>query len=134
MKKISFSGKLKKGNFINSGVYLLIIKVEKKISVNVGALGKIIFEKGYYVYTGSAQKNLIARINRHIRKDKRIKWHIDYLTTHRNVKVIGSYIIQAKKYYECMLSGFFIKHGNPISSFGCSDCKCHSHLIRLKFI
>ncbi|MEM2971564.1 MAG: hypothetical protein QW270_03980 [Candidatus Bathyarchaeia archaeon] len=41
-----------------NGVYVLIIKVAKPISVNVGALGKINFEKGLYAYVGSAQKGL----------------------------------------------------------------------------
>jgi hypothetical protein len=39
------------------------------------------------VYTGSAKRGLDARIERHIRHDKALHWHIDYLLTSPGVRV-----------------------------------------------
>ena len=48
----------------------MIINVRKDIKERIGALGKINFKKGKYVYVGSAQNNLEKRIARHLSKDK----------------------------------------------------------------
>ncbi len=53
------------------GVYCLIIKVKTDIIQKIGALGKIKFDKGIYVYVGSAQNNLKKRIKRHLSKNKK---------------------------------------------------------------
>ena len=37
------------------------------------------FSAGVYVYTGSATRGLEARIARHQRADKKIRWHFDHL-------------------------------------------------------
>lgn len=60
------------------GVYLLKIKLEKKVEIKIGALGKQTFFPGYYFYAGTAQHNLEARINCHYSSDKNFHWHIDY--------------------------------------------------------
>ena len=46
------------------GVYCLIFELNKEVIVEVGALGKIKFKKGRYVYVGSHQKNIEKRIGR----------------------------------------------------------------------
>ena len=61
------------------GIYILLISIAGRISVSVGALGDKSFQKGLYVYVGSAQNNLEKRVKRHLRKVKRRFWHIDYL-------------------------------------------------------
>ena len=47
---------------MNSGIYNLIILLRKDAIIIIGKLGKFSFPKGYYVYTGSAKKNLSSRI------------------------------------------------------------------------
>jgi Uri superfamily endonuclease len=61
------------------GIYTLIIRLDDDVSVNIGALGKVSFGKGLYIYVGSAQTNLEQRVKRHLRKEKRLFSHVDYL-------------------------------------------------------
>ena len=56
---------------MNSGIYSLIIKLTKSSSITIGKLGRFKFPKGYYIYTGSAEKNLSQRIDRHKRKNNK---------------------------------------------------------------
>jgi Uri superfamily endonuclease len=112
-------------------VYVLVIKVNKNINVNVGALGNLNFEKGIYAYVGSAKKGLSKRIQRHLRKDKRKFWHIDYLLNDDNVKVLK--VFTAKDLFdECKVAKIIGEKGVPMQGFGSSDCKCMSHLFRIE--
>ena len=43
------------------GIYCLVINIHEKMKIEVGALGEIDFEKGTYIYVGSAQNNLKKR-------------------------------------------------------------------------
>jgi Uri superfamily endonuclease len=114
-----------------NGVYVLIIKVAKPISVNVGALGKINFERGLYAYVGSAQKGLDKRVSRHLRRVKRKFWHIDYLLENEAVKVLKIFQKKAGKTLECEIAEKISLKGIAVESFGSSDCKCKSHLFKL---
>ena len=114
------------------GIYVLIILVDKNIDVNVGALGKISFKKGLYAYVGSAQNNLEKRVKRHFKKHKRSFWHIDYLLLKTHVKIVKVFYKDAGKAEECRVEQELNRKGAPITGFGSSDCKCKSHLIRIK--
>jgi Uri superfamily endonuclease len=113
------------------GVYVLIIRVEDDASVNVGALGKLTFEKGLYAYVGSAQNDLEQRIKRHLRKEKRLFWHVDYLLNDDTAKIVKVLYKQADKTEECAIARVIGERGEPINGFGCSDCGCKSHLFRI---
>ena len=65
------------------GTYLLVIHLQKKSSIIIGALGRIEFQQGYYIYVGSAMGNkgsttLLNRVKRHVDSSnkKKIHWHI----------------------------------------------------------
>ena len=65
---------------MDSGHYLLVLRLSQPRELRVGALGEIRFLAGDYVYVGSAQRALAARVARHRRRhDKRFHWHIDSL-------------------------------------------------------
>ena len=115
----------------DSGVYSLIIKLGKDEEIKVGSLGKIKFKKGIYVYTGSALSGLRARIERHKRKKKKLFWHIDYLLASRSAEILEVIAIRTKERAECKLNQIFCSLPNAkiIKNFGCSDCKCKSHLV-----
>ncbi|PMQ02437.1 MAG: endonuclease [Dictyoglomus sp. NZ13-RE01] len=113
------------------GIYILLINVEKDLKINVGSLGKIDFKKGIYCYVGSAQNNLEKRILRHISKNKRKFWHVDYLLSNRWANVIGVIYIEADKNMECKIARELEKKKDFIPKFGSSDCKCKSHLFRV---
>ena len=107
------------------GSYLLIIELKNNISINVGKLGKKQFSKGHYVYIGSALNGLEQRIQRHLRKQKKIHWHIDYLLKH--AKIVDVFYKENETQEECSIAEKFHRF-NSIDGFGCSDCKCKSHL------
>ncbi|MCX7974476.1 MAG: DNA/RNA nuclease SfsA [Candidatus Aminicenantes bacterium] len=108
------------------GVYLLLIKVEEETTLSVGHLGNIPFRPGYYIYVGSAKKNLQARLNRHRRHQKKLFWHIDYLLA--KAKLCHLLPIRSATDLECTLADRLSYLAKPIFSFGCSDCHCPSHL------
>ncbi len=113
------------------GVYVLIIQVDETVDVDVGALGKLRFEKGLYAYVGSAQANLEQRIRRHLGKEKRLFWHIDYLLNNSAARTVKVLYKQADKTEECGLAEVIGERGEPVDGFGCSDCSCKSHLFRI---
>jgi Uri superfamily endonuclease len=106
--------------------YQLQIHVAQALRLVIGALGEFPFPAGDYLYTGSAKRNFEARIARHLRQDKAIRWHIDYLLTAPGATVTK--VIRSDE-GECPLnqrtSGVI-----PIPGFGASDCRagCGSHL------
>lgn len=110
------------------GIYALIIKVNKTISVTIGALGLQAFPEGLYSYVGSAQNNLELRVKRHQSSEKRLFWHIDFLLNNEAAKVIGVYYAQGNKPKECEIARLLKENAEPIAGFGCSDCNCESHL------
>ncbi len=108
------------------GSYILVIKLKEKKSIQIGKLGKIIFEKGFYVYVGSALNGLEQRINRHLRTNKKKHWHIDYFLDFTNI--IDIIYKESLTKEECNIAIELDKYLASIPGFGCSDCKCKSHL------
>lgn len=134
-KLSSLENALKKYGFIkvpkssiprDRGTYVLKIKLNSSKNIQVGK-NNYRFKKGYYFYVGSAMGssvNLYNRINRHLSKEKNKHWHIDYLLEFGNIKEI--YISDKK--CECETAKELSRFLDPIKGFGCSDCKCESHL------
>ncbi len=115
----------------DSGLYLLVLELTARMSVRVGAIGTIDFRPGYYVYCGSARKNLSARLARHRARNKKRRWHIDYLTSRREVRVESASVFPHDGMTECGLysSALRPRKLEPVPGFGCSDCRCGSHLV-----
>ena len=115
------------------GAYVLLLN-SPGLDILVGSLGRVSIPRGLICYIGSAKGpgGLKARIMRHFRRDKVRKWHIDYLTTNDDVKVMEAAVYNLPKEYECkladMLRNMMFK---PIKGFGSSDCRCISHLYRI---
>lgn len=112
------------------GTYVLLIELTRDKTVIVGKLGKIRFKKGYYAYVGSAMNSLEARIARHLNRQKRIFWHIDYLLKERDICVKKVFVIKNKR-VECKLARVLNNTFDCIERFGASDCSCQSHLFRV---
>lgn len=113
----------------DGGIYLLEILLESKKEITVGKLGEYIFPAGYYYYVGTAQRRLHSRLKRHLSKNKKLRWHIDYLID--KAKVIKYYTWNVGRDQECILSQVlknFLGGDAIIPGFGASDCKCKSHL------
>lgn len=113
------------------GCYCLIIKLNKDTTIKIGKkLGKIDFNKGYYVYVGSAMNSLESRIKRHLSDEKKLHWHVDYLL--RKAEITDVIYNESKRKIECDLSQLISHKSEGIEDFGCSDCECESHLYYFK--
>ena len=114
------------------GTYVILITLDAGTEIRVGALGTFFFEKGTYCYVGSALGGLDARVRRHLRKDKILKWHADYLTSASSS--MEAYISCPDYILECDLAHIAEESGMEpnVKGFGCSDCNCYTHLFKLK--
>ncbi len=114
------------------GIYCLKIRVKNGARVRIGSLGELFFEKGSYVYVGSAMSGLENRIARHLRNEKKLHWHIDYLLSDKCARITQVLAKEAGKIEECATAEKIARIGEGIKDFGCGDCKCISHLFKIK--
>jgi sugar fermentation stimulation protein A len=117
-----------KGGIVNpaKGTYILLIEIPRGVRMKVGALGVLEFSQGFYAYCGSAMGGLAARINRHLRRKKKVRWHVDYLLEKgRITKVLYA---ETNERLECQLADGLSNVFNAYPGFGSSDCRCPSHL------
>lgn len=117
----------------NYHTYALILFVPKPLRLRLGKFGTVPLESGWYLYTGSARKNIAHRLSRHFRRDKTKRWHIDGLTTARGIGIVGA-VVLGEGWSECLLQQWLARNHQlsaPIAKFGSSDCKtkCPAHLL-----
>ena len=128
------------------GSYILLVELATEKNALIGKLGYLFFPKAFYAYVGSAMNGLEARLARHLRKEKGLHWHIDYLL--KEAKLLETILCpsepfapchsegtkrpknlaQGKFRVECFLARALAKEFQSIPGFGSSDCKCQSHL------
>ena len=109
------------------GTYIILIEMPRGVRVKVGALGALEFPQGFYAYCGSAMGGLKSRINRHLRRKKKIRWHVDYLLERGRMR--GVLLAVTSERLECQLAGGLGNVFNTYPGFGSSDCHCPSHLV-----
>jgi Uri superfamily endonuclease len=108
------------------GSYVLVLQLSKEREIRVGKLGTLLFKKGYYVYIGSALNGLEHRLQRHLQKEKRLHWHIDYLLAYASI--VDIFFREGDTREECNIADSFASFLSSVPHFGCSDCSCGSHL------
>jgi Uri superfamily endonuclease len=113
------------------GTYILLLRCTVRRSLEVGRLGVLHLEPGYYAYVGSAlgPGGLEARLGRHLGGSGRTHWHIDYLRAH--AKPIEAWYCRGASRREHLWSeALRVSAGAsiPLSGFGASDCRCESHI------
>jgi len=114
---------------VRRGLYVLLIELEEPTAIVVGRLGELRFEAGWYAYVGSAMGGLDARVARHLRAEKRVRWHIDYLLAEARVAQVLE--IETSRRLECELSDVVARAAEVTpgaTGFGSSDCGCITHL------
>jgi Uri superfamily endonuclease len=109
-----------------NGAYLLLIKLQENTTIMIGKHSTISFQKGFYLYVGSALNGLDQRIQRHLRKQKKMHWHIDYLLVHATIMFI--FYKESETREECSVARALERKLCFVPGFGCSDCTCASHL------
>jgi Uri superfamily endonuclease len=112
-------------------LYVVITYVPRRTEVTVGARGCQTFERGWFAYVGSALVARDARVARHLRANKRLRWHADYLLAiypGRRAWLLDTSLS------ECALVDVLAGQTGAqraVAGFGAGDCHCAGHLLRL---
>jgi Uri superfamily endonuclease len=111
------------------GTYALVILSKDWLRLLIGKLGIYDFPPGYYIYVGSAIAGLDGRLKHHLKSEKRLHWHIDYLLQQATVAQIWYALGEDR--LECKWNAILaeLPGAAPIvPGFGSSDCRCYTHL------
>lgn len=112
------------------GTYILTLRNHAIANVQIGRLGLLSLPPGYYLYVGSAfgPGGVRARILRHCRQAKRKHWHIDYVS--EIMQPVGAWLSHQNepREHDWAQALYKITNLSAIRGFGCSDCRCYSHL------
>jgi len=115
------------------GAYALLIELTRPATLNVGALGALAFDPGFYLYAGSANGpgGVRARVARHCRRGKKAHWHVDRLiAAGRIVDVLAVPGGDECRIVERVRSA--LNAIAPAPGFGSSDCRrCPAHLLAM---
>ncbi len=115
-----------------AGAYLLLVKLAAPVCVTLAKRPNSRLSAGWYAYAGSAYGpgGIHARVARHFRTDKPVRWHIDQLTQ----VALELWAAPAPGGNECTL--LQAMHAEPgvmlsVRGFGSSDCRrCGTHLLQ----
>jgi Uri superfamily endonuclease len=126
------TGKLRKRKPPPTGSYALVMRIPSRRKIQVGKLGLVEFPRGHYIYFGSALGGLNGRVDRHLSSDKKLHWHVDYLSA----EVPWEYAWQLAdgQRWERIWAGAAMATPGltlPAPGFGSSDRRCRSHLVRV---
>jgi Uri superfamily endonuclease len=110
----------------DKGSYVLVLVLPEKRKISTGSLGAIDFKAGNYAYVGSALGGLESRLNRHLRSNKKLHWHIDYLL--QEADICSIVICRTDERNECNIARALSGRFESVKNFGSSDCRCRSHL------
>ncbi len=118
-----------------TGAYVLLIELGAPLALEVAKLPRAAaaLPAGRYAYCGSAYGpgGLKARIGRHLRADKALRWHVDHLTAVG--RIVDAQAVPGGR--ECDLLDRLLEAPGaavPVPGFGSSDCRaCPAHLVAL---
>jgi Uri superfamily endonuclease len=119
---------------LNAGaprLYVVLTYVPRRTAVPVGALGPVVFERGWYAYVGSAARARRARVARHLAPEKPLRWHADYLFAAFPAR--RAWLVDGAA-GECELAGALAALPGAARHprrFGAGDCRCTGHLVSL---
>ncbi len=111
---------------MQTGTYVLVFNLGEPISNRLGTFC------GRYCYVGSAKGpgGLRARLSRHLRRGKPLRWHIDLLTNSTSFSAVCVYA--SAQASECRVARKLSLHYAGHPRFGCSDCRCPTHLFMVQ--
>ncbi len=119
------------------GTYALLIRLDHPSKIIIGRRGRFHFPAGFYLYIGSAlgPGGLAGRLARHLRPDKRLHWHVDYLLGSAHARVTEIWAATGQERHECDWARAALQMSGAraaVPRFGASDCRCITHLIAFK--
>ena len=112
------------------GTYVLALQGLENRRITVGRWGDLDLDTGYYVYVGSAFGNggLRARVGRHGRRAKKLRWHVDYLREHCDLMAVWYCRDAVRREHQWAAALAGLDGYASVRGFGCSDCRCEAHL------
>ena len=115
----------------DKGSYIIILRLMTDRTIRIGRLGEFSFQQGYFAYVGSAHGpgGLASRIRHHLTGSARPHWHVDYLGELAIPEEV--WISKQKDRREHIWASILSRWDEtriPVPGFGCSDCKCRTHL------
>jgi len=111
------------------GSYILLIEVDQSIELIVRK-NKWFLREDIYAYVGSAMNGIWQRVSRHLRKNKKKHWHIDYLLKFAKIKAVVMYPGKREEELSRTLSKYF----EGVQGFGATDLRLKSNLYRVENI
>ncbi len=114
------------------GAYVLVVALSRSLPLRLPRIAGTL-PPGRYAYCGSAYGpgGLRARLARHLKRGKALRWHVDRLTEAGRVAAL----VAQPNGKECDLRAALQTEPGvtaPIPGFGSSDCRrCDSHLLAL---
>jgi len=147
------AGAAERSDPVNS-LYVVATWVPRCTTIVVGALGPVHFERAWYAYVGSAARARDARVARHLRARRSLRWHADYLfaahpaTQAWLVDTVLTECEVAEQVGRALAPPGAATDGRPdrcpdgcaalpavtarpAAGFGASDCGCAGHLLSL---
>jgi Uri superfamily endonuclease len=121
------------------GTYTLLLVCKEPFRVMIGRLGYAKIDAGHYLYTGSAlgegAQSLEGRLKRHSEPSKKIRWHVDYLTSNPRCRIKAAVWLMSPERVECRINQAISRQlgAEPVlPQAGSSDCKCDAHLTKIQ--
>jgi Uri superfamily endonuclease len=115
------------------GTYAIVLRSDSNSEVQVGRWGRLGIDARYYVYIGSAfgPGGVRARVGRHLRKGKKKRWHIDYLREQATPVCVWCSYAPSNREHEWAKAMASMPETTCVKGFGCSDCRCDTHLFAM---
>ena len=112
------------------GTYALVLRSDASTLARIGRWGRLNIRSGYYIYVGSAlgPGGVLARVSRHCRERKSKHWHIDYLREFAIIEFVWYRHSPVRLEHYWAKAVAKLNETEPVKGFGCSDCRCESHL------
>jgi len=119
----------------DGGTYVLFLRPRSAGPVRVGSLGEMELRPGRYAYVGSGfgPGGVEARLDRHLRGDGAVHWHVDYLR--RRATPVEAWLTRdptPREHEWAAALSEMPASSVPLSGFGASDCTCSSHLFHFR--
>ena len=133
-------GAVEPGTHEPSRLYVVAAFVPRRTAVVVGSLGCRTLERGWQAYVGSARRGRGARVARHMRAAKPLRWHADFVFS--RAPATRAWLIDAPAgagLDECSLAAALSEvaaaatpagTARQAGGFGAGDCGCAGHLVR----
>ncbi|MGE3536514.1 MAG: DUF123 domain-containing protein [Candidatus Tectimicrobiota bacterium] len=112
------------------GTYALILSATTPSVLQIGRLGPLLIQAGFYIYVGSAfgPGGLQARLAHHCRRAARPHWHIDYVRAVVPLSEVWYTYDTVRREHDWALAMQRARGASiPLPRFGASDCTCAAH-------